>query len=628
VQLSKNDTIVISVKRGSSPCIFIFVVFSLLAQPKKKLLHVSHMKREGRYFLTFSHTFLLFQKKMMTSKKKHRSRDGRSLARKCPTGYVALAAKFQVELDDLTPQMCSELNIEKKDLCWVCAKCLKPTEHDPRICPEKCAQLKKPPKRNIQSFFSTTAPNSLAQTSTDQNMHQVPMAQGQTTVQNLTVDAAAASSAPASEPMPNLVSCPNPQSKQSIFEKMANVSYKCFAKFIHPLLVDSNNRYSSEALRKNKIMSWRFPFPLPHLLANDDLRSCPVMNLLKDSDLFVLDYQLFFPDFFPPNGLLCECGNKLHRNGFQKHCRAERGFGLRRIFVCQEYICNDCKNPAKDKKTSFYNSLSPNIIKQLDSYVRSHLDFVVEEGYIVSSTDVSVIKETLLKGGNSLEGIQKISSVAIEEKLSAAEKTRLLYCKHLRNSLTPMVLEESIVQFAPVFILTATIVSQAFNREISRMMPWLQASFIFAALLCRVLQQDMSYPFGHAGSLWGICGLFHLLNMNGEVVAGQGFTRQSTMLAVPLYKQIAQWKDEKETDNKCPVELVWTDHPKNDEYAVQSGFGSNAKVYKDVFHVLQCVGKCVRMNHELRPAFMSKASQCVFEYFFQDMETLRKSLFP
>jgi hypothetical protein len=229
-------------------------------------------------------------------------------------------------------------------------------------------------------------------------------------------------------------------------------------------------------------------------------------------------------------GLIPESSRKnLHRGGFSNYNRVERGFGVTRTFQPVNYDCPVCN--------SSVNTLSPEFLEQLNPMDLASVDFIVGGKHIISRSSQVLITAMMEQGGCAFDKIEAISSRVVSSEIACAERERMLFLKHRKSTSTQVfVLKKQLMDFVHTQVVTSRIASTVFLEEVKRLNPFIQALFVIAAFGCAMFSIDHNFPWGNAGSSWGVCALFHMFNANGEVFGGQGVTTKSLKCCEPLFR--------------------------------------------------------------------------------------------
>ena len=291
-----------------------------------------------------------------------------------------------------------------------------------------------------------------------------------------------------------------------------------------PKIVGKDGKVSSSVTKKNGGTSWEFPFPFPENIPSSmlvyenreprDFRFSAVSYALMNATLIVVDYETFFPERC--SGFKCECGEKLIRHGFHNYCRIERGNSKFRVFKTYDYIHRHCSLAQKEGRDSgVYNTLSPVITKQLTPQIVPHIDWVCNDGHILSASVVNDIVARMHMGGWSFDSETKASKEVITHKLAKMEELRLLHVKERRASLQKVeISDHPITDFYPLFSLSSKVLAAEFLQEMNRRMPLIQCSFRLSAVSSTIFQQDHNFPFFSTGSGFGTCACFHWFPVN------------------------------------------------------------------------------------------------------------------
>jgi hypothetical protein len=258
---------------------------------------------------------------------------------------------------------------------------------------------------------------------------------------------------------------------------------------------------------------------------------------LQFTTMVVVDYETFFPREFSKCNLVCHCGKQLIRGGWSTYTRMERGFGIGRIFQPLEYRCMDCAQPKDDRKTSCFNSLSPEIIKQLSVSLRQKLNFIVGPSHLVSR-ETMVLIGSLVTNGSSIGAIESSARTAVQTELGYRERERL---NEVERQIAIAVMNPrritaavSVVELVDVFALSSYIIEAVFLAEFERREPLIQASFLHASIGQKVIQNDACFPWGNQCSPTGMIALHHIFNMNGEAI-GRRYTPEAYRIHATRY---------------------------------------------------------------------------------------------
>lgn len=556
--------------------------------------------------------------------KRIRSRRDRVLAQKIGEGfYKKLDSEFQKEIDNFTTEDFLKLKLERnnvgKRLFWVCDTCFKPKEHS-----KGCARNHGKAEDQLRDIGTLLFGPTNAK---EGQPHHLTEATG--TKEN-DDDEAVANSTSSSQEMEVEVEAPAPSQQDieaSQSDRLSEFARLFFVHIVKPRLTSGSDKLDKSKIISGEITSWSFPFPTTlQSLSKLGSTMSNEAHILKKSSLIVVDFETFYPQF--SHDLRCECGAVLTRNGFTTYCRVERGFTIGNAYQPVDYRCNKCPLAAEGNQSKSYTSLSEHVIAQLNPVVRSELDILVGgNGFLVSRQTVTLL-QSLVMSGNSLENIEKASSQVIQTELAYKEKARLeiILAQKREGSVSISRVSEktSLTEWYSPFILTSAIVQSIILWQFQRCEPIMQASFFESAVGHNVFQMDGCFPFGNGSTQQGVVSLHHVMNMDGEVVAGLGVTTKSPKEFVQPFTAIKEIKLSR--NDKNPVRVLYTDNPAVDSGVVQEVFGPDCLVRKDVFHVISRIGELIKLNHEDRPSFMKQLSDCFFEYLMQDMEAKRQSM--
>jgi hypothetical protein len=254
----------------------------------------------------------------------------------------------------------------------------------------------------------------------------------------------------------------------------------------------------------------------------------------------------------------------------------------------------------------------------------AQLDIIPGGKSTLSRNSLTLIMAKMEAGGCSFEGVAEQSKRALETKLAHILVLMMGEVERSRHTLVPMVLSRNVLDLLPALVVSARVATKAFVLETERMDPRMQANFAEAGVREFVLQQDANFPWGNTGSSYGAVALFHIFNQHGEAVGGMGITSKRQCEVEYMYERI---KDAKEcSPHGVPLKLLYSDEPSVVSATVKKVFGELVQVLKDLFHLLQELGKLVSQKHKLHATLMRALSLCFFTHFHQDMELLRKTL--
>ena len=89
-----------------------------------------------------------------------------------------------------------------------------------------------------------------------------------------------------------------------------------------------------------------------------------------------------------------------------------------------EYVCRSCELDGEGKSTT-YNTLSPQLIAQLDDAMRASLDFVVlSKRVIVSRNTLNLVVASMEQGGNGFGKLEEVSARILGTELAHREEDR------------------------------------------------------------------------------------------------------------------------------------------------------------------------------------------------------------
>lgn len=377
-----------------------------------------------------------------------------------------------------------------------------------------------------------------------------------------------------------------------------------------PLTKGKGGHLDKKALRENKVYSDCVILPNPRHNPKLQVGGVCVRELAEawacaGCVVKVVDYEMFEEDcaFYCPCQL-AKKNQKLHRNGLSHHARIERSFGVVRFIVSYDYVCSSCDS-AGPGKTSTFSTISPTILNQLPDTIRASLDFVVlSDKLIVSRATQNLIVASIEQGGSGFGNLEDVSSRVLGTELACREVERQFELIRLkkRGTLNLFALKRKLSDFVASRVVTAKVASTVFTVEVTRMMPFIQAVFVLAAMSCAVFCMDMNYPWGNAGSAWGAYGLFHLFSSNGEVFAGQAFTSKSPSEMFMALSKLLKAK----LNDTVPIAAFISDQPRVDMGVVHAVLGAQVEMRKDLLSVMLCFAQNKLISKQSRFAGLGK----------------------
>lgn len=352
--------------------------------------------------------------------------------------------------------------------------------------------------------------------------------------------------------------------------------------------------------------------------------------VLSKCQMHYLDYEGFYGDQLCSNFPYCKCQEgvpkesrqKMRRNGLVNGFRITRGMTVRqRVLIYFSYRCDGCPLAKLGKKSRVVSGISPEIIAQLPDRVRDAVDIVATKGWVMDM-ETHVLTNDLRERIHAFDAIAANAFACIQTALLDLEKLRLdeLECrKHrLETMFSGLCLKgPRLVDFAPVFAVTSTILKKAYCMYVEAQEPLLQASFIHSMKGCTQVSMDMNHPNGYRGNKAGHIGTMDAMNEYGEVLFGQAQYSKSIVESKEALKVLRAQADF--------IEVFHTDEPAVVHSFLEEMF-EGAKCVKDVYHLMNLFTEAIHQSSPYAKQFWGELSTAIFRCDQGDLDKERTRL--
>lgn len=349
----------------------------------------------------------------------------------------------------------------------------------------------------------------------------------------------------------------------------------------------------------------------------------------KSMIVYVICPHIFFDGLMSNVAIRCPyClqTESVHMDGWTRGFTEVKEVGGVSLIKCRRYKCDGCTEN-QSRSGSFFSALHETVLASLPPVVRSCFPFVVHGRSVVSITLFNYITESRMKNQSISAMYETLKSLSFDNDMLFAKN-----CLELALSMKSLLgvwskrfpgfefpsMEICLEKLKPsTHVLGRRKLSKLFVSNTQRMEPFFLAHMVERP--ARALKLD--HTFAIAKSIRRspsdrhplYSSLLTVMNEYQEVCAYY-LTQTKSLLEIQVELKMLEQRP------KVDVKQIYCDNPSADGRYLREVFGEDVHIFRDIFHVIQDIGKRCRKKSPWFPKFMAEVSNAFFHLDHHDVE--------